>query len=194
MTPNAARWAGRVFYNHTSGNFYFWASTAQTTSHTLSCSMWPSGLVVSPSSNSTVAESCIIAWTGLTGTFLFCNFGAVSAALSSLGLNVGPNAGGAAVESCKLAGRNRVAMNPTQFGIHLGMITQNAASIAVVASAKTYASFIEVMYARQTTATDGRINYNNRHAFFQFLLEMMRLEVRDREGAGAGPKRSYSPL
>ena len=61
MMPSAYSWAGRIFYRHTTGNFLFYASAAQSTTYTISCTMWPSGMVVSPPSMDTPAESCLIA-------------------------------------------------------------------------------------------------------------------------------------
>ncbi len=66
------------------------------------------------------------------------------------------------------------------------MITQQAASIAIVASA-LYASYIDFMYAGQTVVTYGRINYNNVSNYFQFFVqgnETMRLDSSGYLGIG----------
>jgi hypothetical protein len=67
------------------------------------------------------------------------------------------------------------------------MFTQQAASIAIVSSAKLYASFIDFTYAGQITGAFGRINYNSQAGIFQFFVggnEAMRLDSNTYLGLG----------
>jgi hypothetical protein len=74
------------------------------------------------------------------------------------------------------------------------MITQNAANIAIVASAQTYVSYINFMYAGQTTNAYGSLIYSNALSRFQFLVagtEYMRLTT---TGLGLGTTTPAAPV
>jgi hypothetical protein len=74
------------------------------------------------------------------------------------------------------------------------MITQNAASISLAASAQTYASYLQFCYAGQTTNAYGQIVYSNSQNRFQFFVagtEYMRLTT---TGLGLNVLAPLAPL
>jgi len=122
-----------------------------------------------------------------------CN-GSAAANLSPSGLLISPQAGFYVSESALCVTGDRVATTPVQYGIHAGMITQNAASISLVASAQTYVSYLQFCYAGQTTNAYGQIVYSNSQNRFQFFVagtEYMRLTT---TGLGLNVLAPLAPL